>query len=173
MTKDELDPSTAEFPPVDRRGAGPGLYDHDRHPRQRVSDAGWRYWMLWVYRLLVPAVAIVIAAVAVGAAHDATVRANANAVAARHLAAANRRAVVAIQVGRSAAIRESCQKDEALADVVRKALLGFGVGQPGNPAPPGVVEAFKPLGGLRPLTDSEQAKRCNARVRDGLRRSGP
>jgi hypothetical protein len=58
------DPTTHEFPAVERRGHGK-LYDDTRHPRARASDGGWRYWTAWCYRMLVPAVAVVIAAIAV------------------------------------------------------------------------------------------------------------
>jgi hypothetical protein len=162
-----IDPAEAVYPMVDRRGAGPKLYDADRHPRQRATDRGWRYWLPWLYRHVGTAAAIIIAAFAVAAAVRATNQANANARDARELSAANRRAVVAIQEGRRAAIRDSCRQDEAIADVLRRTLLGFGVGRPGNPAPPGVREAFRPLGGLRPLPAKAQARRCDARVRHG------
>jgi hypothetical protein len=163
----EPDPATAEFPKVERRGRGRGLYNADRHPRQRMSDHGWRYWSVWAYRMILPAVAVIIAAFAVTAAHDATVKANHNAQVAKAIAAQNRRALIAIQDGRRAAIRESCNQDETLADVVRRAILGFGVGGGGSPAPPGVTKAFEPLGGLRPLTKAEKQRRCDARVRRG------
>lgn len=162
-----IDPATGEFPEVERRGHGPNLYDDGRHPRQRKSDHGWRYWLPWLYTHMVPAAAIVVAAFAVGAASDASSKAEHNAKVARDLSARNRQAVVAIQEGRRAAIGESCVQDERIADVVRKALLGFGVGRPGNPAPPRVAEAFRPLGGLKPLSPEEQRARCNARVRRG------
>lgn len=165
----ELDPAEAVYPHVDRRGAGPNLYDAERHPRQRKSDQGWRYWLGWVYLRLVPAGAIIVAAIAANAAHTASTQAEHNAKIARELSASNRRALVVIQESRRAAIGESCKSDEQLADVVRKALLGFGVGRPGNPAPHDVAEAFRPLGGLRPLTPKETRKRCDAR----LRRGGP
>jgi hypothetical protein len=155
------------FPEAERRGAGPGLYDEENHPRQRARDTGWRYWGGWLYRHLVPAVAIIVAAFAVNSATNATHRANHNAAVAKDLAARNRRAVIAIQEGRRAAVRESCVQDERIADVVRKALLGFGVGRPGHPAPRGVARAFQPLGGLRPLTRDEKQQRCDARVRRG------
>jgi hypothetical protein len=166
VSDEDLDPTTAEFPVVDRRGLGK-LYDADRHPRQRHSDEGVRYWLGWLYRNTVPALAIIVAAFAVAAAHDATVKASHNAARARDLSARNRRAVVAIQEGRKAAVGESCKQDERIADVVRKALLGFGVGERGHPAPRGVVQAFRPLGGLKPLTAEEQAARCRARIRRG------
>lgn len=169
---EEIDPTTAEFPAVERRGHGT-LYRPDRHPRQRMSDTGWRYWAMWLYRTILPALAIGVAAWAVlvaqdatDAAHDATTRANHNAAVARVLAAGNRRAVVFIQEGRRAAIRDSCNQDEATADVLRRALLGFGVGTR-RPAPPGVVKAFEPLGGLKPLTKAQQTARCDTRVRRG------
>jgi len=162
----EIDPTTAEFPVVERRGRGP-LYRSDRHPRQRDSDRGWRYWVMWVYRTILPAIAICVAAWAVIAAQDATKRANHNATVAKGLAADNRRAVIFIQQGRRAAIRDSCNQDEALSDAIRKAILGFGVGRPGHPAPPGVAQAFRPLGGLGPLSEDEKTARCDARVRRG------
>lgn len=160
------DPATGEFPAVERRGRGPGLYDEERHPRQRKSDGGWRYRLGWFYRHLVPALAIGVAAWAISTAQNATEKANHNAAVARSLAARNRRAVVAIQEGRRAAVREACVQDEATADVVRKALIGFGVGTR-RPAPPGVTKAFRPLGGLRPLSKAQRKARCDARVRRG------
>lgn len=169
---DKIDPATSEFPEVERRGRGQ-LYRPDRHPRQRESDRGWRYWAVWLYRMILPAVAIAVAAWAVivaqdatDAAKEATTKANHNAAVARHLAAGNRQAVIFIQEGRQAAVRESCNQDEATADVLRRALLGFGVGTR-RPAPPGVVKAFKPLGGLKPLTKAQKQARCDARVRRG------
>lgn len=149
--------------PPDRRA--PTGVDH--HPRRRKSDTGWRYWAPWAYRHIVPAVAIIIAAVAVGYSANASSTAESNSRAAKKASADNKRAVIAIQAGRKAAIRESCESDEQLADVVRKALLGFGVGQPGNPAPSAVEKAFQPLGGLKPLTKAEQNARCSARVKRG------
>jgi hypothetical protein len=164
--REPVDPATAEFPVVDRRGLGK-VYDPDRHPRQRASDAGWRYWIGWLYKHTVPALAIGVAAFAVHSSSGATSKAEHNAKVARELSAANRRALVAIQEGRRAAIGESCRQDERLADVVRKALLGFGVGRPGNPAPRAVAEAFRPLGGLKPLTAKERGERCADRIRRG------
>lgn len=163
----EPDPSTAEFPVVERRGRGPGLYDEENHPRQRSADNSWRYWLNWCYVKLAPAVCIIIAAVAVNSATNASDQAAENAAAAKHLATANAQNLAAVQEGRRAAIRESCQQDEAMANAIRLALIGFGVGQPGNPAPRGVVRAFRPLGGLKPLTADEQRERCDARVRRG------
>jgi hypothetical protein len=170
---EEIDPTTAEFPAVERRGHGP-LYRHDRHPRQRESDAGCRYWAMWLYRTILPAIAIGVAAWAVivasnatDAAEKATTQANHNAIVARGLAAANHRAVISIQEGRRAAVRESCDQDEAMVDALRKALLGFGVGRT-RPAPPGVVKAFAPLGGLKPLTKAEKTARCDRRVFRGV-----
>jgi hypothetical protein len=160
------DSATSEPSAVERRGHGPGMYDEENHPRQRARDTGWRYWGGWLYRHLVPAVAIIVAAFAVNSATNATHRANHNAAVARGLAARNRRAVISIQEGRRAAVREACVQDERLADVVRRALIGFGVGTR-RPAPPGVVKAFQPLGGLRPLTRDEKQQRCDARVRRG------
>lgn len=150
-------------PSVDRR-ASTGT---DNHPRRRKGDTGWRYWAPWAYRQIVPAVAIIIAAVAVGYSADASSTAESNAAAAKKASIDNKRAVAAIQAGRKAAINESCISDERIADVVRKALLGFGVGQPGNPAPPAVAKAFEPLGGLKPLTKAEQRARCSSRVKRG------
>lgn len=163
----EPDPSTAEFPVVERRGRGAGLYDEDRHPRQRSSDNGWRYWLNWVYVKLAPAICIIIAAVAVNSATNASDQAADNAKKAKTLASANARNLVAVQESRRAAIRESCQQDEATANAIRLALRGFGVGTPSNPAPPGVVRAFRPLGGLKPLGPAEQKARCDARIRRG------
>jgi hypothetical protein len=169
---DEIDPATAEFPAVDRRGQGQ-IYRPDRHPRQRDSDRGWRYWSVWLYRMVLPAAAVgvatwavIVAQDATDAAREATTKANHNAAVARHLAAGNRQAVIFIQEGRKAAIRESCNQDEATADAVRKALIGFGVGTR-RPAPRGVVRAFEPLGGLKPLTKAQKQARCDARVRRG------
>lgn len=163
----EPDPTTHEFPQVERRGRGPGLYDDDRHPRQRKKDHGWRYWLPWTYKHMVPAIAIIIAAVAVGYSADASSTAEENAKAAKINSASNARALREIQEGRRAAIRESCVQDERIADVVRKALLGFGVGTRDSPAPRRVAEAFQPLGGLKPLTAAEQKRRCDARVARG------
>lgn len=161
------DPTTNEFPKVERRGHGSGLYTDDRHPRQRNSDRGWRYWVPWVYKHLMPAVAIIVAAVAVGYSADASSTAESNAAAAKRASFDNRKTLIAIQSSRRSAIMESCNQDEAIADVLRKALLGFGVGTPGNPAPPGVVAAFRPLGGLKPLSKKEQRARCLERVKRG------
>jgi hypothetical protein len=163
----EPDPATSEFPEVERRGRGPGLYDEERHPGQRTKDKPWRYWPGWIMRHIVPAAAIIVAAFAVHAASGASSKAEQNAKKARELSAANRRTLVVIQQGRRAAIGESCVQDERIADVVRKALLGFGVGQPGHPAPRAVAKAFQPLGGLKPLTAKKQKARCDARVRRG------
>jgi hypothetical protein len=160
-----VDPAEAVYPRVDRRGAGPNLYDEEHHPRQRRHDHGWRYWGPWLNRAGT-ALAIFVAAWAVSLAADANDQAAQNAKAAQELSARNQSAVVAIQAGRRAAIRESCTQDEAIADVLRRALLGFGVGRD-RPAPPGVRQAFRPLGGLRPLTREEQDARCDARVARG------
>lgn len=165
--REPVDPATTEFPAVERRGRGK-LYDEERHPRQRRTDEGWRYKLGWVYRHLVPAIAVAVAAWAVSLAADASSSAEHNAKVARELSARNRDAVRAIQAGRRAAITESCTQDEAIADVLRRALLGFGVGRE-RPAPPGVVEAFRPLGGLRPLSAERQRERCARR----LARGGP
>jgi hypothetical protein len=171
---DEIDPTTADYPAVERRGRGPGLYGEESHPGQRARDARWKFWSGWIYRHLVPAIAIGVAAWAVLVAQDATdaaqratEQANVNAAAARRLAAANHRAVISIQEGRRAAVRESCDQDEAMVDALRKALLGFGVGRT-RPAPPGVVKAFAPLGGLKPLTKEQKTARCDRRVFRGV-----
>lgn len=147
---------------VDRRAPT----GHDNHPRRRKSDTGWRYWLPWLYRHVMPAVAIIIAAVAVGYSADASSQAESNAAAARTASRDNKRALVAIQESRRAAIRESCRQDEAIAQSLRLALLGFGVGVD-EPAPDKVVDAFQPLGGLKPLSAKEQKARCDARVRLG------
>ena len=41
-------------------------WDEEHHPRQRASDQGTRYWAGWLYRHLVPAIAIAVAALALG-----------------------------------------------------------------------------------------------------------
>lgn len=96
------DPTTSEFPVVDRRGHGK-LYDEIRHPKARRSDGGWRFWCAWLYRMIVPAVAIAIAALAVARTQSDVERQ---------------------REGRAIAVKVLCGFGNGVAEAGRKALAG-------------------------------------------------
>lgn len=108
MSDEDL--ATGEFPEVERRGRG-SIYDEEKNPRARKSDTGWRYWGGWLYRHLVPAIAIVVAAIAVGRTQSDVDRQ---------------------REGRAVAIDVLCGFGNGVAEAGRKALSGELAGQ--NPS---------------------------------------
>lgn len=129
------DPSTHEFPDVERRGHGPRLYDHDRHPRARKNDHGWRYWLPWLYTRTLPLVCLVVAFAALGLALTRVDRAEFKAERAQQ-AARNQRE------GRAVAVDVLCGGVAGIEDAGTQALQGKLEGQNGQGLPQRAIDDY-------------------------------
>lgn len=145
----------------------------DDHPRRRASHTGFRFYAGWLYHHVPPVVAMALATGALAIADSAqrdTADTAADAAATASLALALQREQRAARRG---AVLEACATDEDLAHVMR-IILGDALKQAPatTPARAARIAAarrlyarlFRNLGGLKPLSEREQAARCDARA---------
>lgn len=131
---DDLDPTTAEFPAVDRRGHGK-LYDDENHPKARKSDGGWRFWCIWLYHKMLPLVCLVVALVALGLAWTRVDRAEFKAERAAQIARSQRE-------GRTVAVDVLCGGVAGIEDAGTQALQGKLEGQNGHGLPQRAIDDY-------------------------------
>lgn len=110
-------------------------FDADNHPRQRKSDQGLRYWGGWLYRHLVPAVAVAVAAIAVAKTQGKVDRAEFKADRAESRAAQQ-------QEGRAIAIDFLCGGLSGVEAAGKKALRGELPGQRGQGLPDAAIAEY-------------------------------
>src|SRR4051794_7113484 len=110
-------------------------FDGDHHPRQRKSDQGLSYWGGWLYRHLVPAVAIAVAALAVAKTQGKVDRAELKADQAKAAAARQ-------SEGRGIALDFLCGGLSGVEAAGKKALRGELPGQRGQGLPDSAIAEY-------------------------------